>query len=85
MRHWIQRGLVAVALIIALPAHADEYDTNWYDAHWYYEVDKKSAWQGDLTARLKAIEDIFEGRLVFMYKTSPVVKRFHGAPMTLGI
>lgn len=63
MRHWIQRGLVAVALIIALPAHADEYDTNWYDAHWYYEVDKKSAWQGDLTARLKAIEGVFEGQL----------------------
>lgn len=58
MRHWIQRGLVAVALIIALPAHANEYDTNWY-----YEVDKKSAWQGDLTARLKAIEGVFEGQL----------------------
>ena len=63
MRHWIQRGLVAVALMMALPAHANEYDTNWYDAHWYYEVDKKSTWQGDLTARLKAIEDVFEGQL----------------------
>ena len=58
MRHWIQRGLVAVALIIALPVHANEYDTNWY-----YEVDKKSAWQGDLTARLQAIEGVFEGQL----------------------
>lgn len=58
MRHWIQYGLVAVALLIALPVHADGYDT-----HWYYEVDKKSAWQGDLTARLKAIEDVFGGEL----------------------
>ena len=57
MRHWIQRGLAA-ALIIALPAHADEYDTNWY-----YEIDKKSTWQGDLTARLQAIEGVFEGEL----------------------
>lgn len=53
MRHWIQRGLVALALLIALPAHAD----------WYYEVDKQSAWQGDLTARLQAIEEVFGGEL----------------------
>ncbi|MDQ7729096.1 serine hydrolase [Halomonas sp. SpR8] len=58
MRHWIQRGLVAVALFMALPAHADAYETNWY-----YEVDKQSAWQGDLTARLQAIEEVFAGRL----------------------
>lgn len=58
MRHWIQRGLVAVALLIALPATADEYAT-----HWYYEVDKQSAWQGDLTARLQAIEEVFGGEL----------------------
>ncbi|TVP49201.1 MAG: serine hydrolase [Halomonas sp.] len=58
MRHWIQRGLVAVALLIALPATADEYAT-----HWYYEVDKQSAWQGDLTARLKAVEEVFGGEL----------------------
>ena len=58
MRHWIQCGLVAVVLLIALPVHADGYETNWY-----YEVDKKSAWQGDLTARLKAIEGVFEGEL----------------------
>ncbi len=68
MRHWIQYGLVAVALMLALPAYANSdetngYETNWYDAHWYYEVDKKSAWQGDLTARLKAIEGVFEGEL----------------------
>ncbi|MGP9764463.1 serine hydrolase [Halomonas sp. AOP13-D3-9] len=58
MRHWIQCGLVALALLIALPAHADGYDT-----HWYYEVDKQSTWQGDLTARLQAIEGVFEGEL----------------------
>ena len=58
MRHWIQRSLVAVALLIALPASADGYDTNWY-----YEVDKKSTWQGDLTAHLQAIEGVFEGEL----------------------
>ena len=68
MRHWIQHGLVAVALMLALLAYANSdetngYETNWYDAHWYYEVDKKSAWQGDLTARLKAIEGVFEGEL----------------------
>ena len=58
LRHWIQRGLVAVALFIALPVHAEGYDT-----HWYYEVDKQSTWQGDLTARLQAIEGVFEGKL----------------------
>ena len=58
MRHWIQRGLMAVALMVALPIYADGYNTNWY-----FEVDKKSAWQGDLTARLKAIEGVFEGEL----------------------
>ena len=68
MRHWIQHGLLAVALMLALPAYANSdetngYKANWYDAHWYYEVDKKSAWQGDLTARLKAIEGVFEGEL----------------------
>ncbi|RBI67847.1 serine hydrolase [Vreelandella sulfidaeris] len=59
--------------MLALPTYANSdetngyeakgYATNWYDAHWYYEVDKKSAWQGDLTARLQAIEDVFEGQL----------------------
>ncbi|MBS3667331.1 serine hydrolase [Vreelandella boliviensis] len=68
MRHWIQRGLVALALFIALPVHAEGYDTNgydahWYDANWYYEVDKQSTWQGDLSARLQAIEGVFEGEL----------------------
>lgn len=58
MRHWIQRGLVAIALFVALPVHAEGYDTNWY-----YEVDKQSIWQGDLTARLQAIEGVFEGEL----------------------
>lgn len=63
LQHWIQRGLVAVALLIALPVHAEGYETIGYDTNWYYEVDKKSAWQGDLTARLKAIEGVFEGQL----------------------
>ncbi|MEA2119669.1 serine hydrolase [Halovibrio sp. HP20-50] len=68
MRHWIQRGLVAVALLIALPVHAEVdgtngYDTNGYDANWYYEIDKHSVWQGDLTARLQAIEGVFAGQL----------------------
>lgn len=63
MRHWIQRWLVAVALTLALPVHADEYDTNGYETHWYQEVDKRSFWQGDLTARLQAIEGVFDGRL----------------------
>lgn len=58
MRHWIQRGLIAVALLITLPAQAVGYETNWY-----YEVDKQSAWQGDLTARLQAIEEAFGGEL----------------------
>lgn len=58
MRNWMQRGLVAVAFLIALPANAERYETNWY-----YEVDKQSTWQGDLTARLKAIEGVFEGQL----------------------
>lgn len=63
MRHWIQYGLMAVVLLIALPVQADGYETNGYDTHWYYEVDKQSTWQGDLTARLKAIEGVFEGEL----------------------
>lgn len=68
MRYWIKRGLVAVALMLALPAYANSdetngYETNWHDAHWYYEIDKQSAWQGDLTVRLKAIGGVFEGEL----------------------
>lgn len=63
MRHWIQYGLMAVVLLMALPVQADGYETNGYNTHWYYEVDKQSTWQGDLTARLKAIEGVFEGEL----------------------
>lgn len=63
MRHWRQRGLVALALLITLPAYADGYDTDWYDTNWYYEVDKRSTWQGDLTARLQAIGGVFDGEL----------------------
>ncbi|MCA8863232.1 serine hydrolase [Halomonas sp. SBBP1] len=55
--------MVALALFIALPVHAEGYDTNGYDANWYYEVDKQSTWQGDLSARLQAIEGVFEGEL----------------------
>ncbi|MBR9903921.1 MAG: serine hydrolase [Gammaproteobacteria bacterium] len=50
--------MVAITLFIALPVHAEGYATNWY-----YEVDKQSTWQGDLTARLQAIEGVFEGEL----------------------
>lgn len=53
MRHWIQRCWVVVTLLIALPVHAD----------WYYEVDKQSAWQGNLNARMAAIEEVFGGKL----------------------
>lgn len=55
MRHWVQRCLVggAVLLLIVLPAHAD----------WYYDVDKHSTWQGDLNARMAAIEAVFGGQL----------------------
>ncbi|WP_404813858.1 serine hydrolase [Halomonas qinghailakensis] len=44
---------MVVALLIALPVHAD----------WYYEVDKQSRWQGDLNARMAAIEEVFGGQL----------------------
>nr|WP_298967991.1 serine hydrolase [uncultured Halomonas sp.] len=54
---------MAVVLLMALPVQADGYKINGYDTHWYYEVDKQSTWQGDLTARLKAIEGVFEGEL----------------------
>ncbi|MBL1269199.1 MAG: serine hydrolase [Halomonas sp.] len=63
MRHWIQRVVIALALLIALPVHPESYETSGYATHWYYEVDKQSTWQGDLTARLKAIEGVFEGEL----------------------
>lgn len=32
-----------------------------YEAHWYHEVDKRSAWQPDLDARLKEVEARFAG------------------------
>ncbi|MDX1713080.1 MAG: serine hydrolase, partial [Halomonas venusta] len=44
---------MVVALLIALPIHAD----------WYYAVDKQSRWQGDLNARMAAIEEVFGGQL----------------------
>lgn len=53
----IHRWLVGVALLIALPAYAQA------STHWYYEVDKQSSWQGDLDARIAAIEDVFGGQL----------------------
>lgn len=56
MRHWIQHGLVAVALLFTLPAQAEGYD-----AHWCQEVDKQSAWQSDLDARMSALEERFAG------------------------
>jgi beta-lactamase class A len=63
LRHWIQRGVIALGLLIALPVHPESYETSDYATHWYYEVDKQSTWQGDLTARLQAIEGVFEGEL----------------------
>lgn len=45
--------VLALSLMLALPAHAD----------WYREVDKQSAWQGDLRARVAAIEEVFGGTL----------------------
>ena len=56
MQYWIQQGLVAVALLFALPVQTEAYDT-----HWYHEVDKRSAWQSDLDARMSAIEERFAG------------------------
>lgn len=54
----IQRWLLGIAFLIALPVYADGYETNWY-----YEVDKQSTWQGDLDARIAAIEEVFGGAL----------------------
>lgn len=53
MRHWRRRCWLLLTLLIVLPAHAD----------WYYEVDKQSRWQGDLDARMAAIEAVFGGQL----------------------
>lgn len=44
---------MVVALLIALPVHAD----------WYYEVEKQSRWQGNLNTRIAAIEEVFGGQL----------------------
>ncbi|AVU12029.1 serine hydrolase [Halomonas sp. 'Soap Lake  len=51
--------LIGVALLVVLPVYAAGYD----DTHWYYEVDKQSAWQGNLNARIAAIEEVFGGQL----------------------
>ncbi|WP_254902962.1 serine hydrolase [Halomonas sp. CSM-2] len=56
MRHWMQHGLVAVALLFVQPAQAEAYD-----AHWYHEVDKRSGWQSDLDARMSVLEERFAG------------------------
>jgi beta-lactamase class A len=53
LRHWIRHSLVAIALLTAFSVHAD----------WYYEVDKKSRWQGGLDARMATIEEEFDGQL----------------------
>lgn len=52
---WLAAALVGVLL----PASA----TVWANTNWYYEVDKQSPWQGDLDARISAIEDVFGGAL----------------------
>lgn len=54
----LQRWLVGVTLSLALATHVNGYET-----HWYYEVDKQSVWQGDLNARMAAIEEFFNGEL----------------------
>ena len=58
MRH-LQRWLVAALLCALLPASTAVLAST----NWYYEVDKQSPWQGDLDARISAIEDVFGGAL----------------------
>jgi len=58
LRHWFYGSLVVVALLFVLPAHAGGYD-----AHWYHEVDKQSAWQSNLDARMTAIAERFAGNI----------------------
>lgn len=62
------QGLLGIALFMVLPAYAAENAINGYESHeyefdWYYEVDKQSAWQGNLNARVAAIEEVFGGQL----------------------
>lgn len=70
LHHW----LIGITLLLVFPAYAagyggthsydiHNYDTHGYDTHWYYEVDKQSAWQGNLNARIAAIEEVFGGQL----------------------
>ncbi|MCA1772397.1 MAG: class A beta-lactamase-related serine hydrolase [Halomonas sp.] len=56
MRNWFYGSLAVAALLFTLPAQAEGYD-----AHWYHEVDKRSAWQSDLDARMSALEERFAG------------------------
>ena len=58
MRHF-QRWLAAVLLCALLPASAAVLAST----NWYYEVDKQSPWQGDVDARIIAIEEVFGGAL----------------------
>lgn len=53
LKYW----LLGAVLFTVLPAHAG------YETHWYYEVEKQSAWQGHLNARIAAIEQTFAGQL----------------------
>ena len=58
MRH-LQYWLAAALLCALLPASAAVLAST----NWYYEVDKQSPWQGDLDARISAIEEVFGGAL----------------------
>ncbi|WP_260578967.1 serine hydrolase [Vreelandella populi] len=51
----LKRWLAGVALMLALPVSAA--------VHAAQEVDKQSSWQGDLNARMAAIEEFFGGEL----------------------
>ncbi|RUR33039.1 serine hydrolase [Vreelandella nanhaiensis] len=63
MLRLLQRWLVGLTFLLALSAHVNGDDVNGYEANWYYEVDKQSTWQGDLNARMAAIEEVFKGEL----------------------
>ena len=58
MRHF-KRWLAGALLCALLPASAGVLA----QTNWYYEVDKQSTWQGDLDARMRAIEEVFGGAL----------------------
>lgn len=58
MRHGWKGLLVGLVGLMALSAQGAAHG---YDAHWYNEVDKRSAWQSDLDTHLKEVEARFAG------------------------